>query len=194
MIFRKSAGNYQTLVFEIVNFDRMKWLTSVNKSTLMLFLFHLITKAMLLRLSTQAKRIAVSEWWRWEARAETTIFVLATRTAHLANNSRGLHSRLAHSVFQLQQTLHTAVKFNHSYDIKTKINYRLFIDFLDNKDQPLWIGIAFAVLMFLASLVESLMSNRFYHEFCRGGMNVKSILFVEVFLKVRHLLKRIKRE
>uniref|UniRef100_A0A914W5V4 Uncharacterized protein n=1 Tax=Plectus sambesii TaxID=2011161 RepID=A0A914W5V4_9BILA len=64
---------------------------------------------------------------------------------------------------------------------------RILIDFLDHQDQPLWKGVFVAFLMFAASSVESLITNRYYHEFCRGGFNVKSILYPAIFSKALRL-------
>uniref|UniRef100_A0A8R1DMH1 ABC-type glutathione-S-conjugate transporter n=1 Tax=Caenorhabditis japonica TaxID=281687 RepID=A0A8R1DMH1_CAEJA len=70
---------------------------------------------------------------------------------------------------------------------------RQLISFIEDKNQPLWIGISIALLMFISSLVQSLILHQYFHEMFRLGMNIKSVLTSAVYSKTLNLSNEAKK-
>ncbi|CAI5456759.1 unnamed protein product [Caenorhabditis angaria] len=64
---------------------------------------------------------------------------------------------------------------------------RQLINFIEDKNQPLWIGIAIASLMFLSALFQSMILHQYFHEMFRLGMNIRSVLTSAVYTKTMNL-------
>lgn len=64
---------------------------------------------------------------------------------------------------------------------------RQLISFVENKNQPTWIGASLACLMFLSSLIQSMILHQYFHEMFRLGMNIRSVLTSAVYTKTLNL-------
>ncbi|ULT79399.1 hypothetical protein L5515_016086 [Caenorhabditis briggsae] len=64
---------------------------------------------------------------------------------------------------------------------------RQLISFIEDKNQPMWIGVSIALLMFLSSLIQSMILHQYFHEMFRLGMNIRSVLTSAVYSKTLNL-------
>ncbi|CCD69453.1 ABC-type glutathione-S-conjugate transporter [Caenorhabditis elegans] len=64
---------------------------------------------------------------------------------------------------------------------------RQLISFIEDKNQPMWIGVSIALLMFLSSLLQSMILHQYFHEMFRLGMNIRSVLTSAVYTKTLNL-------
>ncbi|CAI2355592.1 unnamed protein product [Caenorhabditis sp. 36 PRJEB53466] len=64
---------------------------------------------------------------------------------------------------------------------------RQLISFIEDKNQPMWIGVCIAFMMFLSSLVQSMILHQYFHEMFRLGMNIRSVLTSAVYSKTLNL-------
>ncbi|KAF1745727.1 hypothetical protein GCK72_022174 [Caenorhabditis remanei] len=64
---------------------------------------------------------------------------------------------------------------------------RQLISFIEDKSQPMWIGVSIALLMFLSSLIQSMILHQYFHEMFRLGMNIRSVLTSAVYTKTLNL-------
>ncbi|KAK0397409.1 hypothetical protein QR680_002116 [Steinernema hermaphroditum] len=63
----------------------------------------------------------------------------------------------------------------------------LLIKFIEDKSQPLWVGIGLSLLMFVCALVQSLILHQYFHNMFRLGMNIRSVLTSAVYAKALNL-------
>uniref|UniRef100_A0A1I7UPW2 ABC-type glutathione-S-conjugate transporter n=1 Tax=Caenorhabditis tropicalis TaxID=1561998 RepID=A0A1I7UPW2_9PELO len=61
------------------------------------------------------------------------------------------------------------------------------ISFIEDKSQPVWIGVSIVCFMFLASFLQSMLLHQYYHEMYRLGMHVRSVLTSAVYTKALNL-------
>ncbi|ULT79395.1 hypothetical protein L3Y34_010196 [Caenorhabditis briggsae] len=61
------------------------------------------------------------------------------------------------------------------------------IKFIEDKTQPLWIGVSIVCIMFLSSLLQSMVVHQYYHTMFRLGMHVRSVLTSAVYAKALNL-------
>ncbi|XP_028966861.1 canalicular multispecific organic anion transporter 2 [Galendromus occidentalis] len=65
--------------------------------------------------------------------------------------------------------------------------------FMDN-DQPTWIGIAYAVVMLLSMILQTILENLFYHRISELGMHVRNVVTAAVYEKSLRLSPGARRE
>lgn len=70
---------------------------------------------------------------------------------------------------------------------------RQLISFIEDKNQPMWIGISIALLMFISSLIQSMILHQYFHEMFRLGMNIRSVLTSAVYSKTLNLSNEAKK-
>ncbi|EGT43916.1 hypothetical protein CAEBREN_28994 [Caenorhabditis brenneri] len=68
------------------------------------------------------------------------------------------------------------------------------ISFIEDENQPMWIGVSIAFLMFLSSLIQSLILHQYFHEMFRLGMNIRSVLTSAVYTKTLNLSNEAKKQ
>uniref|UniRef100_A0AC35TH94 Multidrug resistance-associated protein lethal(2)03659 n=1 Tax=Rhabditophanes sp. KR3021 TaxID=114890 RepID=A0AC35TH94_9BILA len=61
------------------------------------------------------------------------------------------------------------------------------INFVSDKNSPLWLGISYAILMFLVSSARNLVLNYFYYIMCKMGTQIKTTLTAATFRKTLKL-------
>lgn len=61
------------------------------------------------------------------------------------------------------------------------------ISFIENKDQPVWIGVCIVCLMFITSFLQSMLLHQYYHVMYRLGMHIKSVMTSAVYTKALNL-------
>ncbi|CAJ0955155.1 unnamed protein product, partial [Mesorhabditis belari] len=61
------------------------------------------------------------------------------------------------------------------------------ITFIQSKNQPMWVGIAIASLMFIVALIQSMILHQYFHGMFRLGMNIRSVLTSAVYKKALSL-------
>lgn len=61
------------------------------------------------------------------------------------------------------------------------------IYFIENKTQPMWIGVSIVCIMFLSSFVQSMVQHQYYHTMFRLGMHIRSVLTSAVYSKALNL-------
>ncbi len=59
------------------------------------------------------------------------------------------------------------------------------IRFAQDLDQPPWHGYLYAVLLFLAAVLQSLLLHQYFHRCMLIGMNMRSSIIAAVYNKVR---------
>ncbi|XGW32572.1 hypothetical protein V3C99_017265 [Haemonchus contortus] len=64
---------------------------------------------------------------------------------------------------------------------------RYLISFIQNHEQPLWIGISIASTMFIVAVVQSMILHQYFHLMFRLGMNIRSVLTSAVYSKAMNL-------
>ncbi|KAK6061915.1 ABC transporter transmembrane region, partial [Cooperia oncophora] len=64
---------------------------------------------------------------------------------------------------------------------------RYLISFIQNRDQPLWLGISIASAMFIVAMVQSMILHQYFHLMFRLGMNIRSVLTSAVYSKAMNL-------
>ncbi|PIC15235.1 hypothetical protein B9Z55_022288 [Caenorhabditis nigoni] len=67
------------------------------------------------------------------------------------------------------------------------------IKFIEDKTQPLWIGVSIVCIMFLSSLLQSMVVHQYYHTMFRLGMHVRSVLTSAVYAKALNLSNEAKK-
>uniref|UniRef100_A0A0N5BHC0 ABC-type glutathione-S-conjugate transporter n=1 Tax=Strongyloides papillosus TaxID=174720 RepID=A0A0N5BHC0_STREA len=63
----------------------------------------------------------------------------------------------------------------------------VLINFIQDKQQPLWIGLAISIVMFLVALFQSMVLHQYFHNMFRLGMNIRSALISTVYRKALFL-------
>uniref|UniRef100_A0AC34QBL2 Uncharacterized protein n=1 Tax=Panagrolaimus sp. JU765 TaxID=591449 RepID=A0AC34QBL2_9BILA len=61
------------------------------------------------------------------------------------------------------------------------------INFIENEDQPLWVGVGLSLFLFTVALVQSMILHQYFHNMFRLGMNIRSILTSVVYRKALFL-------
>uniref|UniRef100_A0AC35TYJ0 Multidrug resistance-associated protein lethal(2)03659 n=1 Tax=Rhabditophanes sp. KR3021 TaxID=114890 RepID=A0AC35TYJ0_9BILA len=61
------------------------------------------------------------------------------------------------------------------------------IYFIEDKNQPLWIGVVIAFCMFLVALLQSMIINQYFRNMFQLGMNIRSVLISTVYRKALFL-------
>uniref|UniRef100_A0A0N4Z034 ABC-type glutathione-S-conjugate transporter n=1 Tax=Parastrongyloides trichosuri TaxID=131310 RepID=A0A0N4Z034_PARTI len=64
---------------------------------------------------------------------------------------------------------------------------RKLISFIEEKKQPLWIGLTISFIMFLVALFQSMILHQYFHNMFRVGMNIRSALISTVYRKALFL-------
>ncbi|CAB3400919.1 unnamed protein product [Caenorhabditis bovis] len=64
---------------------------------------------------------------------------------------------------------------------------RQLISFIQDRNQPMWVGIAIAATMFISSIVQTMFLHQYFHEMFRLGMNIRSVLTSAVYSKTLNL-------
>ncbi|VDO72939.1 unnamed protein product [Haemonchus placei] len=64
---------------------------------------------------------------------------------------------------------------------------KYLISFIQNHDQPLWLGISIASTMFIVAVVQSMILHQYFHLMFRLGMNIRSVLTSAVYSKAMNL-------
>ncbi|EYC24578.1 hypothetical protein Y032_0013g1981 [Ancylostoma ceylanicum] len=61
------------------------------------------------------------------------------------------------------------------------------ISFIQDRSQPLWVGIAIASLIFIVAVFQSMILHQYFHLMFRLGMNIRSVLTSAVYSKAMNL-------
>ncbi|CCD69448.1 ABC-type glutathione-S-conjugate transporter [Caenorhabditis elegans] len=61
------------------------------------------------------------------------------------------------------------------------------IGFIEDKNQPVWIGCSIVGIMFFSSFLQSMFLHQYYHSMFRLGMHVRSVLTSAVYSKALNL-------
>ncbi|KAK6765509.1 hypothetical protein RB195_025428 [Necator americanus] len=64
---------------------------------------------------------------------------------------------------------------------------RLLINFIQDRNQPMWLGIAIASFMFVVAVFQSMILHQYFHLMFRLGMNIRSVLTSAVYSKAMYL-------
>jgi len=67
------------------------------------------------------------------------------------------------------------------------------ISFIENPEQPMWVGIVLALGMFVIAMVQSMILHQYFHIMFRLGMNIKSVLTAHVYKKALRLSNQARR-
>ncbi|CEF71344.1 ATP-binding cassette sub-family C member 8 [Strongyloides ratti] len=70
----------------------------------------------------------------------------------------------------------------------------LLINFVEDKKQPLWIGLTISITMFLVALFQSMILHQYFHNMFRLGMNIRSALISTVYRKALFLSNTSRRQ
>ncbi|CAJ0583056.1 unnamed protein product, partial [Mesorhabditis spiculigera] len=57
------------------------------------------------------------------------------------------------------------------------------ITFIQDHNQPVWVGVAIAMTMFIVALLQSMVLHQYFHDMFRLGMNIRSVLTSAVYKK-----------
>ena len=68
-------------------------------------------------------------------------------------------------------------------------NYRLLIQYTDNRDEPVWKGYFYAVLLFVSAILQSLVLHHHIHRCLVVGMHLKTAVISVVYNKVTAVQK-----
>ncbi|ETN85367.1 hypothetical protein NECAME_16796 [Necator americanus] len=60
---------------------------------------------------------------------------------------------------------------------------KLLINFIQDRNQPMWLGIAIASFMFVVAVFQSMILHQYFHLMFRLGMNIRSVLTSAVYSK-----------
>ncbi|KAF1745726.1 hypothetical protein GCK72_022173 [Caenorhabditis remanei] len=61
------------------------------------------------------------------------------------------------------------------------------IGFIEDKNQPLWIGVSIVCCMFMSSFLQSMLLHQYHHKMFRLGMQARSVLTTAVYTKALNL-------
>ncbi|GMR61820.1 hypothetical protein PMAYCL1PPCAC_32015 [Pristionchus mayeri] len=61
------------------------------------------------------------------------------------------------------------------------------ISFIQDKDQPLYVGVTIASMMFLVAAFQSMILHQYFHNMFRVGMNIRTVLTNAVYRKALNL-------
>ena len=61
---------------------------------------------------------------------------------------------------------------------------RQLLGFMRDPEQPLWLGITIASMMFLVAIIQSMILHQYFHMMFRMGMNIRSVLTSAVYKKM----------
>ncbi|KAI1700651.1 ABC transporter transmembrane region domain-containing protein [Ditylenchus destructor] len=64
---------------------------------------------------------------------------------------------------------------------------RYLINFIEDKSQPMWVGISISLTMFAVALLQSMILHQYFHQMFRLGMNIRSCLTSAVYKKALNL-------
>ncbi|CAD6185500.1 unnamed protein product [Caenorhabditis auriculariae] len=121
---------------------------------------------------------------------ETTYRDKVKRNPEAAANAKE-HPSVAIPIFQTYKwTFLTGAAYKFIFDLLQFVAPELLsqlISFIQDKNQPLWIGIGIATLMFLSALMQSMILHQYFHEMFRLGMNIRSVLTSAVYKKSLNL-------
>ncbi|WKY16856.1 hypothetical protein Q1695_001460 [Nippostrongylus brasiliensis] len=70
---------------------------------------------------------------------------------------------------------------------------KYLISFIQNPNQPLWVGITIATGMFLVAVIQSMILHQYFHLMFRLGMNIRSVLTSAVYSKAMNLSNNARR-
>ena len=71
----------------------------------------------------------------------------------------------------------------HTYYVHVH-THRLMINFTEDESEPEWKGYLYAVLLFLAAVVQSLLLHQYFHRGFLVGMRVRTAVVSAVYNKV----------
>uniref|UniRef100_A0A1I7YAB2 Multidrug resistance-associated protein 1-like n=1 Tax=Steinernema glaseri TaxID=37863 RepID=A0A1I7YAB2_9BILA len=101
------------------------------------------------------------------------------------------HPSVLFPIFQTYKwTFLSSAFFKLIFDLMQFISPQLLsllIKFIEDKSQPLWVGTALSLLMFVCALVQSLILHQYFHNMFRLGMNIRSVLTSAVYAKALNL-------
>ncbi|KAE9550241.1 hypothetical protein FO519_006539 [Halicephalobus sp. NKZ332] len=61
------------------------------------------------------------------------------------------------------------------------------INFVEDRTQPMWVGVGLSIIMFTVALVQSMILHQYFHNMFRLGMNIRSVLTSVVYRKALFL-------
>ena len=71
-----------------------------------------------------------------------------------------------------------------SFSLSSPSLSRLMIRFTKDKSEPDWNGYFYAVLLFVAAVIQSLFLHQYFHRCFRVGMRIRTAIIAAVYKKV----------